>query len=27
MNAAVDLNKLQPKDVASKFLQANGLSG
>jgi osmoprotectant transport system substrate-binding protein len=27
MNAAVDLNKLQPKDVAAKFLQANGLSG
>jgi len=27
MNAAVDLNKLQPKDVAAKFLQANGLAG
>jgi len=26
MNAAVDLNKLDPKDVAQKFLQANGLS-
>jgi osmoprotectant transport system substrate-binding protein len=27
LNAAVDLNKLQPKDVAAKFLQANGLAG
>jgi osmoprotectant transport system substrate-binding protein len=25
MNAAVDINKLQPQDVAKKFLQANGL--
>jgi osmoprotectant transport system substrate-binding protein len=27
MNAAVDLDKQQPQDVAAKFLQANGLAG
>jgi osmoprotectant transport system substrate-binding protein len=26
LNAAVDINKLQPSDVAAKFLQANGLA-